>query len=138
VSRPEADVREQAERLLAAVLATAAQAMRGRRDTTALSDWLTAAQRLLAGDKGAVATGAAECCRCPLCRVIAALRDPSPEFAWRLATGASDLAVGLTTILRAVNDVLSAPHPQPAHPQPPPDPIKDPWHAATTAATEPG
>nr|WP_258544888.1 hypothetical protein [Micromonospora provocatoris] len=40
------------------------------------------------------ATGSPECCVCPVCRGIAALRDPSPEFAERLATGAGDLAPG--------------------------------------------
>ena len=37
----------------------------------------------------------AECCVCPVCRVIAAMRDPSPELAERLATGAGDLATGV-------------------------------------------
>ncbi|GIJ21337.1 hypothetical protein [Micromonospora lutea] len=50
---------------------------------------------------GGFATGAAECCVCPVCRGIAALRDPSPEFAERLATGAGDLAAGLASFLRA-------------------------------------
>src|SRR5262245_40184823 len=48
-----------------------------------------------------IATGSAECCICPICRAIAAIRDPSPEFAERLASGASDLAAGVTSILRA-------------------------------------
>ncbi|WP_406042516.1 hypothetical protein OG799_02085 [Micromonospora sp. NBC_00898] len=47
------------------------------------------------------ATGSAECCICPVCRGIAALRDPSPEFAERLATGAGDLAAGVASLLRA-------------------------------------
>ncbi|MFI6265172.1 hypothetical protein [Micromonospora sp. NPDC051006] len=47
------------------------------------------------------ATGSAECCVCPVCRGIAALRDPSPEFAERLATGAGDLAAGVASLLRA-------------------------------------
>jgi hypothetical protein len=48
-----------------------------------------------------LATGSDECCICPICRVIAAIRDPSPEFAERLATGAGDLAAGVAEILRA-------------------------------------
>ncbi|MFI1193869.1 hypothetical protein ACH4T9_11515 [Micromonospora sp. NPDC020750] len=51
--------------------------------------------------RGGFATGAAECCICPVCRGIAALRDPSPEFAERLATGAGDLAAGVASLLRA-------------------------------------
>ncbi|MGC4896906.1 hypothetical protein [Micromonospora sp. DT31] len=47
------------------------------------------------------ATGSAECCVCPVCRGIAAVRDPSPEFAERLATGAGDLADGVASLLRA-------------------------------------
>ena len=50
---------------------------------------------------GGFATGTAECCVCPVCRGIAALRDPSPEFAERLATGAGDLAAGVASLLRA-------------------------------------
>ncbi|MDZ5442688.1 hypothetical protein U2F26_08075 [Micromonospora sp. 4G57] len=56
------------------------------------------------------ATGSAECCICPVCRGIAALRDPSPEFAERLATGAGDLAAGVASLLRAF---------APAEPSPP-------------------
>ncbi|MET8836665.1 hypothetical protein ABZV78_22480 [Micromonospora sp. NPDC004540] len=47
------------------------------------------------------ATGSPECCVCPVCRGIAALRDPSPEFTERLATGAGDLAAGVASLLRA-------------------------------------
>ncbi|MBM0232068.1 hypothetical protein JNW91_09450, partial [Micromonospora sp. STR1_7] len=53
------------------------------------------------GGTGGFATGSAECCACPVCRGIAALRDPSPEFAERLATGAGDLAAGVASLLRA-------------------------------------
>ncbi|KKK07617.1 hypothetical protein [Micromonospora sp. HK10] len=53
------------------------------------------------GGPGRFATGSAECCVCPICRGIAALRDPSPEFAERLATGAGDLAAGVASLLRA-------------------------------------
>jgi hypothetical protein len=51
-----------------------------------------------------IANGSEECCICPVCRAIAAIRDPSPEFAEKLATGASDLAAGLTSILRAFGE----------------------------------
>jgi hypothetical protein len=51
-----------------------------------------------------IANGSDECCICPICRAIAAVRDPSPEFAERLASGASDLAAGVTSILRAFGE----------------------------------
>ncbi len=78
------------------------------------------------GGPGGYATGSAECCLCPICRVIAELRDPSPEFADRLATAAGDLAVGLTGVLRAFGEVL---RPRPAQ-------NGDPWHSATREGTE--
>lgn len=53
------------------------------------------------GTGAGFATGSPECCVCPVCRGIAALRDPSPEFAERLATGAGDLAAGVASLLRA-------------------------------------
>ncbi|WP_230462682.1 hypothetical protein [Micromonospora sp. CP22] len=62
---------------------------------------------------GGFATGAAECCVCPVCRGIAALRDPSPEFAERLATGAGDLAAGLASFLRAFTPTDPAAEPPP-------------------------
>ncbi|TDC78988.1 hypothetical protein E1193_19820 [Micromonospora sp. KC606] len=68
------------------------------------------------GGSGGFATGAPECCVCPVCRGIAALRDPSPEFAERLATGAGDLAAGIASLLRAFASAGSgeAPHGTPA------------------------
>lgn len=55
------------------------------------------------GTGAGFATGSAECCVCPICRAITALRDPSPEFAERLATGAGDFAAGLASLLRALS-----------------------------------
>lgn len=49
-----------------------------------------------------VANASPECCVCPVCRTIAALRDPSPQTAERLTTGAGDLAAGLASFMRAV------------------------------------
>jgi hypothetical protein len=73
------------------------------------------------GDQGAAtaggttgagfANGSPECCVCPICRSIAALRDPSPEFAERLATGAGDLAAGVASLLRAFAPAEPAPGP---------------------------
>src|SRR6266536_4039483 len=53
-------------------------------------------------------TGSADCCVCPVCRVIAALRDPSPELAERLASAAGDLAVGVAGVMRAFSAAPSA------------------------------
>ena len=50
---------------------------------------------------GGWSTGTAECCVCPICKVIAGLRDPSPETAERLATGAGDFAAGVASLMRA-------------------------------------
>jgi hypothetical protein len=86
------------------------------------------------GGRGMVgwATGSAECCVCPLCRVIAGLRDPSPEIAERLATGAGDFATGVASLLRAVSAMTS--NPRPRKPARQSRPVPDPdtaWTAAT-------
>jgi hypothetical protein len=93
--------REEAERLIAAALAAATLA------ANANPHW---------------STGSAECCVCPLCKVIAAVRDPDPQFVERLATGAGDLAAGLTSFLRNIA---------------PPDRAGDPWRQATDEAAGP-
>lgn len=87
--------REEAERLVAALLAAASVAIQG-------------AQAARQPDGTGFATGSPECCICPICRVISALRDPSPEFAERLMTGTGDLATGLTGILRAFGGIAGA------------------------------
>lgn len=104
-------VREEAERLVAAALAAASVAARGLvRTANPLSGVADAAERLLAGGgPGHVATGSPECCVCPLCRAIAAVRDPSPQVALKLATGAADLASNVTGVLRTVGDLVSGP-----------------------------
>lgn len=75
--------REEAERLVAAVLGAASVGARSL------------------GARGPMATGSAECCVCPVCRVIAAMREPDPEFAERVATGAGDLAAAVAGLLRS-------------------------------------
>lgn len=80
--------REEAERLVAAALA-------------ALSMSARAAEGF--------ATGSAECCVCPVCRAIAAARDPKPDFAVRLADGVGDLAEGVVSLLRAFSDARNTP-----------------------------
>ncbi|MET8321481.1 hypothetical protein [Micromonospora sp. NPDC005189] len=101
--------REEAERLVATLLAGARLASAGSAGGAfgslggLLSGVLghSAGPDGRSGTSGAFATGSAECCVCPVCRGIAALRDPSPEFAERLATGAGDLAAGVASLLRA-------------------------------------
>jgi hypothetical protein len=72
--------REEAERLVAAALATVS----------------VAASR--------VGYHVAEDCGCPLCRAIMVLREPDPRIAERLASGAADLAAGLAGLLGALHD----------------------------------
>jgi hypothetical protein len=81
------DPRQEAERLVATALAA-----------------LSVAANSTAG----FATGSAECCVCPVCKAIAAARDPDPDFAERLASGVGDLAVGLAGVLRAFGTRESA------------------------------
>ena len=68
------DPRDEAERLIASVLGGAS----------------VAAENL-----SGFATGSDECCVCPVCRAIAAARQPNPRVAERIASGAGDLAQGL-------------------------------------------
>ena len=113
-------VRDEAERLVAAAIAA-----------------LSVASRTLPGRgiRSGFATGSEECCVCPVCRAIAAMREPNPEFAERLATGAADLATGVASLLRS----LSRPTVDREEERPSGGP--DPWHEATTepdaAAEEP-
>jgi hypothetical protein len=141
MSEPETgSAREEAERLVAAALAAASVAARGLvRSANPLSGVADAAERLLAGGgPGHVATGSPECCVCPLCRAIAAVRDPSPQVALKLATGAADLASNVTGVLRTVGDLVSRP-PSPAPRQEGTDRPRTPadsdvtWRVATAA-----
>jgi hypothetical protein len=79
-------VRDEAERLVAAALAAVSSATRG-----------------LGPDGAGLATGSAECCVCPVCRAIAAMRDPSSDLSDRLAAGVGDLATGVAAILRTLS-----------------------------------
>ncbi|HET6532481.1 MAG TPA: hypothetical protein VFH03_17985 [Actinoplanes sp.] len=87
------------------------------------------------------ATGSAECCVCPICRTMANLRDPTPESAARLATGAGDLATGVAGLMRALS-ALSGTRParrRPSRPAPPPPPDPDlAWSAATRSGRPAG
>ncbi|MDG4827156.1 hypothetical protein O7635_35370 [Asanoa sp. WMMD1127] len=136
--------RGEAERLVASVLAMARRAG----DGPGLASGLGALGQLtdvlgsaFGGDRHssggtapgghAVATGSAECCVCPICRVIVALRDPSPEFAERLATGAGDFAAGVASLLRAVNSSTAVREPQPPAAPAPRFSDDEIWRAAT-------
>jgi hypothetical protein len=77
-------VRDEAERLVAAAVAALSSATRGL------------------GNGSGFATGSAECCVCPVCRAIAAVRDPNSDLADRLASGVGDLATGVAAILRTL------------------------------------
>lgn len=80
-------VRDEAERLVAAAIAALSLAARG----------------IPRGGARPFATGSEECCVCPICRLIASMRDPNADLAERLATGAGDLASGVASMLRAFN-----------------------------------
>jgi hypothetical protein len=81
---------------------------------------------------GAWATGSPECCVCPLCKLIAGMREPGPQTAERLATGAGDLAMGVASMMRAVSAITSNPRPKPARPARPAPPTPDQaWSTAT-------
>jgi hypothetical protein len=148
------DVREEAERLVAAALAAVSFALRNADRAGSLAGM---AERFLGGDPfgphlatfGSAGSRTAEsepapptpeCCICPVCRGIAALRNPSPEFAARVASGASDVAAGLTSILRAFGAANTAPDTDAAPdtdipPRPrPPSSSGATWRAATDGA----
>nr|BFE75393.1 hypothetical protein GCM10020092_086940 [Actinoplanes digitatis] len=152
--------RQEAERLVATVLAMVAEggagaARPGRDDssgTPGLGDLLSgvvgqflggdrsesgAAGQQNAGQHGGWATGSAECCVCPVCRAIAGLRNPTAESAERLASGAGDVASGLARMLRGLSAISSAAGVR-SKPQPPPRPTPTPdeaWSAATRGGT---
>jgi hypothetical protein len=81
-------VRDEAERLVAAAIAAISSAARGFGPTN----------RPGAG----LATGSAECCVCPVCRAIAAMRDPNGDLAERLTSGVGDLATSVASIMRVL------------------------------------
>src|SRR5256714_7731385 len=123
------DIRDEAERLVSATLAAASFALRGTR---------------------VFSTGTDECCVCPVCRGIAAVRNPSPQMMFTVAKGATNVASGIASALRAFSAVVPPPPPpaptprDPAatwrsatrteEPPPPPPADDDPSGAATRAA----
>lgn len=104
-----ASARQEAERLVAAGLAvlSAAASRLGaptrERGGAAAAGFDALGDLLFGPARGySVANGSPECCRCPICRAIAAARQPDPKLAERLATGAGHLAEGAARVLRAV------------------------------------
>jgi hypothetical protein len=85
-----------------------------------------------------IATGSAECCACPICRAIAAMRDPDPAFAERLATGAGDFAAGLASLLRSLSPSATPPPPRERATPPAGGAADDTWRAATRAGDDVG
>jgi hypothetical protein len=77
-------LRAEAERLVNAALAAVAAAARS-------------------GSTSGFATGGPECCVCPVCRAIAAMRDPDPDVGDRLSAGVGDLAAGVAALLRSLS-----------------------------------
>jgi hypothetical protein len=137
-------VRTEAERLVATGLAAVAMAAdrvgaptRERGGAAAAS--FDALGDMLFGPAGhrrhRIANGSPECCRCPVCRAIAAARNPSPDFAERLATGVGFMAEGAARVLRGVagaaGTVRTAGAGSDAGRGPGPAPEPDPWAAAT-------
>lgn len=132
-------VRDEAERLVAAALAAVSLAARGLGAAGSARRTGRDEQSEYAG----FATGSPECCICPVCRAIAAVRDPSPDLAERLAAGAGDLAAGVASLLRAFG--RGERHGEhaggggwPWAADEPDEEVADPWRAATAApAPEP-
>jgi hypothetical protein len=129
-------LREEAERLVAAGLAAVSMAADRIGAPTRERGGAAAAGFDAIGDmlfgpsadrRHRVANDSDECCRCPVCRMIAAARNPDPEFAERLASGVGDVAEGAATLLRTV----SRGAPPGAAPSGGRD--DDPWSAATAA-----
>jgi hypothetical protein len=130
--------REEAERLVATILA-----MAGGGDQNPDPDPDPGRTREQPGLVGMVtglasghgwSTGSAECCVCPVCRAIAAVRDPSPEATERVATGAGDVAMGMASLMRGFSAMArSRPAPRRAAPAKAPKPgnADETWSAAT-------
>jgi hypothetical protein len=104
-------VRDEAERLVAAGLAAVSMAADRIGAPTRERGGAAAAGFDAIGDalfgpsshrRHSVATDSEECCRCPVCRVISAARQPDPDLAERIATGVGDLAEGAVRMLRTL------------------------------------
>jgi hypothetical protein len=75
----------------------------------AAQDWLH--RMVLDPATARVATGSQECCWCPLCQLIAALRGNRPELTERLSEalgGLTELQAALAGVLRRVTEPAAA------------------------------
>lgn len=159
------DVREEAERLVATGMAALSMVAErigapSRERGGSVAAGYDALGDVLFGPAGhrrhSVANESPECCRCPVCRAISAVREPNPQVTERLATGAGTVAEGAARVLRGLAGAAGAvretwqPHPQqkssqqksqPAPQQKPqqrPGPEStDPWAAATAEPAAP-
>ncbi|WP_345530575.1 hypothetical protein, partial [Actinoplanes utahensis] len=124
--------REEAERLVAALLARASAGGHSSGDGFGhLGDSVMGLLASAGAAAGSWSTGSAECCVCPVCKAIAAVRDPSPETAERLAGSVGDIAAGVAGLMRAFA-TLSGERPRPSTPRPRPQPSPDrAWSSAT-------
>jgi hypothetical protein len=86
---------------------------------------------------GAWATGSAECCVCPVCRVISTMRDPSPETAVKLAIGAGELATGVASVMRAFSSMVGERTTTPPPARPRPENRDENWSTATRTTNRP-
>ncbi|MFC4064145.1 hypothetical protein ACFO0C_04335, partial [Actinoplanes subglobosus] len=107
--------REEAERLVAAILARTSAGGHSSGDAFGLLGESVAGLIGVLG-RDDLSTGSAECCVCPVCKAIAAVRDPSPETAERLAASAGDIANGVAGLMRAFSS-MSAERPRPPAPR---------------------
>jgi hypothetical protein len=127
-------VRDEAQRLVNAALAAAAMAARGLAPAPGVDGH--------GGPTGGrLATGSPECCVCPICRVIAAMREPDPDLSMRLAAGAGDLAAGIAGMLRALATPTThrgADASYEADDDEDEDEDTEPWRAATTGSPAAG
>lgn len=149
---PEA-IREEAERLVEAGLAAMSMVADRIGAPTRQRGGAAAAGYEALGDmlfgparRGhSVANGSEECCRCPVCRVISAARDPDPDVTEKLATGVGALAEGAVRLARGVAGAVGTVWPASPEGSPPgaatrpsgsrrPGCEEDPWAAATAAA----
>jgi hypothetical protein len=97
--------REEAERLVATILARTTSAAGGTSGDGfgLLGESVAGLIGVLGRDD--LSTGSAECCVCPVCKAIAAVRDPSPETAERLAASAGEIAGGVAGLMRAFSSM---------------------------------
>ncbi|MFD1367022.1 hypothetical protein, partial [Actinoplanes sichuanensis] len=97
--------REEAERLVAAILARTSAGGGSGDAFGLLGESVAGLIGMLNRDD--LSTGSAECCVCPVCKAIAAVRDPSPETAERLAASAGDIATGVAGLMRAFSSMAA-------------------------------